>query len=324
MSKPLISIIIPVLDGSKFLVRCFNTLEKQLYSNLEVIFIDNGSKDDSKAIIMNQCSKKKNYYLIECNKPGPGVARNIGIKFAKGEYISFLDVDDEIEPEKHNLLLDAFNHFPETGIAIGNTIKKYSDGRENIINLGTICEELNQPPSMGILWLQQFQHQPPINSILIPKKIIEKVGYFSEDLFYGEDISLTVKVGMEYSVICINQIVSTYNRHNDSAVSNANQKISLTERYFKFYEKFALPYFFERKGNEPFTNAFIISEKIAYRMLMKLVKIEKLYNYKTVLNNLIEINHLNNNRFRFFIYRVFSYKIANYLDQKLQLKQFRL
>ena len=65
MSESLISIIIPVLDGSKFLVRCFDTLEKQLYSNLEVIFIDNGSEDDSKEIIKNQCSKKKNYYLIK-------------------------------------------------------------------------------------------------------------------------------------------------------------------------------------------------------------------------------------------------------------------
>ena len=59
MSESLISIIIPVLDGSKFLVRCFDTLEKQLYSNLEVIFIDNGSEDDSKEIINNYSIEKE-------------------------------------------------------------------------------------------------------------------------------------------------------------------------------------------------------------------------------------------------------------------------
>ena len=319
MSESLISIIIPVLDGSKFLVRCFDTLEKQLYSNLEVIFIDNGSEDDSKAIIKNQCSMKKNYYLIECNKPGPGAARNIGIKFAKGEYISFLDVDDEIHPEKHHLLLNALVNNPTAGIAVGNTMKKYNDGREYKINLGTMREGINLPPSPGILWLKQFQHHPHISSILIPKQIIENVGYFSEDLFYGEDISLTVKIGIEYSMIWVDKTVSTYNRHNDSAISKSNQKISPTERYFQFYEKFALPYFFNRKKDDPFKKAFIISEKIAFKMLMKLIKVEKNYYYKGVLNNLIEANQINNDKIRYIIFGLFPYKIANYLSQKLQI-----
>ena len=59
MYEPLISIIIPVLNGSKFLERCFSTLEKQTYSNLEIIFIDNGSSDDTKVKIESYCYKKK-------------------------------------------------------------------------------------------------------------------------------------------------------------------------------------------------------------------------------------------------------------------------
>ena len=317
MSESLISIIIPVLDGSKFLVRCFDTLEKQLYSNLEVIFIDNGSEDDSKEIINNQCSKKKNYYLIECNKPGPGAARNIGIKFSKGEYISFLDVDDEIHPEKHHLLLNSLVNNPTAGIAVGNTMKKYNDGREYKINLGTMREGINLPPSPGILWLKQLQHHPHISSMLIPKQIIEKVDYFSEDLLYGEDISLTVKIGIEYSMIWVDKTVSTYNRHNDSAISKSNQNISPTERYFQFYEKFALPYFFDRKRDDPFKKAFIISEKIAFGLLMKLIKVEKKEYYKKRLNYLQSTEYIQKLFFRRLIYKLFPYNISSYIYQKL-------
>ena len=101
---------------------------------------------------------------------------------------------------------------------------------------------------------QRFPHK----RILIPKQIIENVDYFSEDLYYGEDISLTVKIGMEYSMIWVDKTVSTYNRHNDSAISKSNHTISPTERYFQFYEKFALGYFFDRRKEEPFKKAFIM------------------------------------------------------------------
>ena len=316
MSESLISIIIPVLDGSKFLVRCFDTLEKQLYSNLEVIFIDNGSEDDSKEIIKNQCSIKKNYYLIECNKPGPGAARNIGIKFSKGEYISFLDVDDEIHPEKHHLLLNSLVNNPTAGIAVGNTMKKYNDGREYKINLGTMREGINLPPSPGILWLKQFQHHPHISSMLIPKQIIEKVDYFSEDLLYGEDISLTVKIGIEYSMIWVDKTVSTYNRHNDSAISKSNQKISPTERYFQFYEKFALPYFYEKKHMEPFKRAYYLCDNIAYKMLMKLIKDEKRSSYIKILKDLQSNLFISRSFLRKLFFSIFPYNIANYLHQK--------
>ena len=153
LSDPLISIIIPVLNGHTFLKRCFNTLEKQDYSNLEIIFVDNGSTDGSTLIISDYCSKKKNHFLFNCTKRGPGAARNEGINFAKGEYISFLDVDDEIEPDKHNALLDELRGCPQASMAIGQTKIKYSDGRLSSISLGPLEVGLHIPPIPGFLWL---------------------------------------------------------------------------------------------------------------------------------------------------------------------------
>ena len=173
LTEPLISIIIPVLNGDIFLERCFNTLEKQEYLNLEIIFVDNGSTDGSINKISEYCSKKKNHFFLNCTKVGPGAARNEGIKFAKGEYISFLDVDDEIEPDKHIVLLEEFRGCPQASMAIGQTKIRYSDGRKSSINLGQLQIGLNIPPVPGFLWIKQFQHSPHPTALLVKNNILK-------------------------------------------------------------------------------------------------------------------------------------------------------
>ena len=189
MSKPLISIIIPVLNGIKFLDRCFSTLKKQTYPNLEIIFVDNGSSDGSREKLNKYCSKYSNYSLIDCPNPGPGIARNKGIEISNGEYISFLDVDDELEPDKHEILLDIINNYPQAAMVVGRTKKVFSDGEEIEMNFGSLKIGLNPAPNPGLLWLQQFQHNPPTCSYLLRKKIIIENGicFFSPSMVGPEN-----------------------------------------------------------------------------------------------------------------------------------------
>jgi len=316
MLEPLISIIIPVLNGASFLERCFLTLDMQTYTNLEVIFIDNGSSDSSRAIISNHCKEYENYFLLDCTIPGPGAARNQGVKFAKGEYISFLDVDDELKPDKHHILIEGFQSYPQAAMVVGNTSKIYSDGREVMLDLGSLNVGLNKPPKPGLLWLQQFQHHPHINSMLIKKQSIVHVNGIPEDIVNGEDIALSVKIGMESDIILINKLVCFYHRHNDSSVTKANQVFSLTERYFQFYEKFALPYFFAKQDTEPFKKAFYFCDNISFIMLMKLIKDEKRSFYINILKDLQDKCYISQSLFKKVLYSIFPYKIANYLHYK--------
>ncbi len=317
MHDPLISIIIPVLNGSKFLERCFSTLEKQTYSNLEIIFIDNGSSDDTKVKIESYYNKKKGIKLLNCSKISPGAARNVGIKNANGEYISFLDVDDEIVPEKHRLLVDALEQNPNVGMVFGNTVKKYTDGREYKIDLSKLTIGLNYPPECGYLWIKQFQHQPHISAIMIPKKVIEKVNFFPEDISFGEDIALTVKIGIEFPVLHIIDTLSFYYRHEESSISMVNTQITASERYFQFYENFALPYFYNKINQKSFNKAFYLSERIAFNLLMKIIKLEKNKKYKKRIDELIKKRLLNNYKIRSFLFLSFPYYIARTLNQKL-------
>ena len=96
---PKVSVIVPVYNVEKYLERCINSIVNQTLQDIEIIFIDDGSTDNSKKIIdkymLNYSEKIK--YLYKENG-GLSSARNYGIPYAKGEYIAFLDSDDYIEP----------------------------------------------------------------------------------------------------------------------------------------------------------------------------------------------------------------------------------
>lgn len=96
---PKVSIIVPVYNVEKYIEKCLNTLMTQTLSDIEIIIVDDGSKDSSKRIIekfVKIYPQIIKYYYKE--NGGLSSARNFGIQYAQGEYIAFLDSDDYIEP----------------------------------------------------------------------------------------------------------------------------------------------------------------------------------------------------------------------------------
>ena len=92
-----VSIIVPIYNAEKWLEKCINSIIKQLYHNIEILLVNDGSTDKSLEI----CQKfaKKDNRIIIIDKPNEGVSksRNIGIEKATGEYIKFVDSDDWLE-----------------------------------------------------------------------------------------------------------------------------------------------------------------------------------------------------------------------------------
>lgn len=90
------SIIIPVYNAEKYIAKMFNQLRQQEYKDFEVYFINDGSKDNSHDIMKNLICEEKNFHLIDKENEGPSAARNVGLKYIKGQYVLFLDADDYI------------------------------------------------------------------------------------------------------------------------------------------------------------------------------------------------------------------------------------
>lgn len=97
MTDPLVSIVIPVYNVEEYLEECFNAVVEQTYENIEIILIDDGSTDDSGVIGDRLVQNESRAILVHKDNGGLSDARNVGIRLAKGEYITFVDSDDYID-----------------------------------------------------------------------------------------------------------------------------------------------------------------------------------------------------------------------------------
>lgn len=101
---PLVSFIVPIFNSESFLEKCLNSLLAQSSPDFEVIMVDDGSTDGSRAICERYSSQDKRFVTIHQSNGGVSHARNIGIEHSAGEWITFLDSDDYVEPNFVDLL----------------------------------------------------------------------------------------------------------------------------------------------------------------------------------------------------------------------------
>ena len=125
-NKVLVSIIVPVYNVEKYIDKCLNSLVNQTLKNIEIIVVNDGTKDNSQKII-DKYTKKYSFirsYIKE--NGGLSSARNYGLKHAKGEYIAFVDSDDFVDKNMfEQMYLYAKNN--KYDIVVCDTINVYND-----------------------------------------------------------------------------------------------------------------------------------------------------------------------------------------------------
>lgn len=126
MENPKISIIVPVYNTEKYLERCINSIINQTLENIEIILINDGSTDNSLDICKRYENEDNRIKLFSINNSGAGAARNIGLDYAKGEYIGFVDSDDWVE---YYMFETLYNIAIETDVDIvsSNFYRNYTD-----------------------------------------------------------------------------------------------------------------------------------------------------------------------------------------------------
>ena len=107
MEKPLVSIILPVYNAQSHLARCLESVCGQTYKNLEIIVLNDGSKDQSLPVCEEFRARDSRILLVDKANSGVSDTRNLGLKLASGEYVQFVDSDDYIDPDYTEHLVSA-------------------------------------------------------------------------------------------------------------------------------------------------------------------------------------------------------------------------
>lgn len=234
MELELVSVIIPVYNAEKYIKKCIDSVRNQSHTEIEVLLVDDGSKDESGAICDFYAKEDERIHVFHKKNGGPSAARNFGLQQATGRYIAFIDSDDYVEDFYLSELLSARKKitFQDDALVCSAYIDVSDYGR-------VICNDFKQDSQNliqsvitgtgGVVWGKLFD-----------RKIIQEHGIcFNEDLYISEDMIFVlqyVKYVKEYTVV--DKPGYIYNRLNAESIMksiNANDLYA----YDCFFKKLA-------------------------------------------------------------------------------------
>ncbi|CAG9410125.1 TPA: glycosyltransferase [Providencia alcalifaciens] len=217
--QPVLSIVVAVYNGEKFLPHFFDSLIAQKLENWELIVVNDGSKDDSESVIRQYEDKFENFKVLTQENGGVSVARNTGMAVATGQYITFPDIDDEIDARMYGRLLE-IALADDLDVATCNGTYVYTNG-----DAPKAIFPPNKVPSTGVItgpqWLQiglssrKFLHVTWLN--LYRLSLIREHNFTFEPRLHHQDIPWTTEMLLVAKrVQFINEQYYEYLIHNQS------------------------------------------------------------------------------------------------------------
>lgn len=227
--QPLVSIIIPVYNGTNFLKKAIDSALSQTYKNLEVLVINDGSNDDGATEKLALSYGEKIRYFCKENG-GVSSALNFGIKQMKGEYFSWLSHDDEYTPTKIEKQIERLNAGGDIVVCSEAQINEASE-------IITKSNDYAMLEGRGVIKWQEIAAKILSEKIfngctlLVPKTVFDTVGFFNEDLRYNQDFDMWLRICFgKYSWI-YNNDVGVYPRVHDNQVTQTRRDLFYTDSY---------------------------------------------------------------------------------------------
>ena len=197
---PLVSVVIPVFNGERFLREAVQSVLDQHYSPLEIIVVDDGSTDATPTVAKSLPETVR--YLHQTNQ-GPAAARNRGIEHAQGDLIAFADADDLWPTTKLDLQLPYLINDPKIDILLGRIqqvlLSEAADGQ-------TQSEDFAEPA-----------FSVNLGSAVIRKSVFDRVGLFDETMRYSEDVDWFMRARERgAAIVTIDAVTLLYRQHEQN------------------------------------------------------------------------------------------------------------
>ena len=203
----------------RYIVECLDSVRKQSFPDFEVIIVDDGSSDRSKELVSNFIAQHdlKNFFLYTKKNGGVSSARNYGIKRAKGQWISFLDSDDWLEPECFRTLVDTLHKYPSDLVYGGYQV--VDEETKNIGFQSKYNQEYGRLPD-DLHGLISFSYS---FARIYKKEIIDEYDIlFDERIRYCEDNAFLFDYNSRIrSYSCTNTIVYNYRVNRQGSLTGS-------------------------------------------------------------------------------------------------------
>lgn len=188
----MVSIIVTCYNYGHFLWETLQSVKDQTYPDWECIVVDSGSTDNSGEVVKQfETTDKRFKYLYKADE-GVSAARNAGLKICRGDFIQFIDGDDQIQKNKLQSQLNAFSEFPKADIVYGD-VRFYDNGKKDLLRTSLKGDKPdNWMPRISESGDKVFQLLKRFNflvtlSPLLKRNVIAKTGGFNEDIPALED-----------------------------------------------------------------------------------------------------------------------------------------
>lgn len=215
MDRPLFSIIVPSFNHANFLKDCICSIIAQTSETWQMILVNDGSIDNTEAVVKEFSEYDRRLCYIYQENQGLSMARNAGLKEAKGEYLLFLDADDWLEPNCLELFSSIVRGRPEFEL-FRCGYSYYDQPRGNLFHT-------HIPSKSGEIWPAVLvENIGPCHSILIKRSFAEILGGFDPSLKSCEDWDYWIRAGkMGAEIYSVSEVLVTYRYVANSMSRNA-------------------------------------------------------------------------------------------------------
>ena len=211
MHSPKVSIVIPTYNRARFLPLAIRSVLDQLYSDFELLVIDDGSSDDTKDVVKRLPDSRIRY--IQKEHRGISHSMNTGIRVSKGQLIARLDSDDIWLPHMLSCLIKVMDDYPKIGLV-------YARAQGMDISGNLLPDTRGQPliyPDSSFRSIIHSDHTCNI-AMVVRRECFEKCGMFDEVFRVNEDWDMYLRIAEHFDFKFHDQIVARY-RYHDSNIS---------------------------------------------------------------------------------------------------------
>ncbi|NHE59338.1 glycosyltransferase family 2 protein [Cyclobacterium plantarum] len=211
MKELYFSIIIPLYNKEDYIGRCLESVINQTQGNFECIVVDDGSVDQSIAIVTAFSDKR--IRVISKDNGGVSSARNVGIQSAKYDYLAFLDADDYWSPFYLEEISELIGKYPNRCLYF-SSYYRIENGGKNTLKSVTELASTNESVEFDLFeYFREYQiYELPFHTscCVVNKKVILQVGDFDERISYYEDYDFFSRVSLKSQIIYLNTPLTFY------------------------------------------------------------------------------------------------------------------